>query len=625
MHLENLSDTTNFLFQNNLPFPGTLNLMLSAPRNLNLLPIYNARNKMPLFLTKFHYYPKIKSALLNNDYFLLPSDKIDLFALYPASLLRKESLTHLNDLETYLAIPASRFRAIVRIQNNLILQAIKYFSDPSLLNPHPTPCSFFLLPKLHKPPQVWRTPFCEPKTRPIVSSAGSPTYFLAKKLLPYLQKLESLYPSIATSSLDIIYYFQEFHRTNKKNIIMATLDVESLFTKIPLNKLLYILSITLPKVSRSQAEANTIHHFLSSIIKYNVIYAFDKYYLQMQGLPMGGSLSGSLANLYLAYLEQAILAKYATSILLYKRYMDDIFIIYQGFDHHFQLVIDDLQSVFNLPLTSCISKTIVSFLDLKIHYHPSTDLFYLSLFSKNSLLIKIPPAADPRPMKQKASILKSSLIRIWRNNTCSTFFTLQIELIISQISVHPLCKAFNKVIIDFYKPLQIRHNLWEPNFTFCQTCRNLSVSTNIKIVRSLKLNDRTFLAASFPTTCDNSSIISIVCTPPDTRVFITANCSPHYLIGILPPFSILLPFKNYSSRKVSQLVKDFCLIPLPLRNSFVMDSCPLDLLPCHLHFITHNMEKCYGIPVARKATTPVTTYFNSYKKFSTLPWPFPKP
>jgi retron-type reverse transcriptase len=45
------------------------------------------------------------------------------------------------------------------------------------------------------------------------------------------------------------------------------------------------------------------------------------------GLPMGGSLSPSLANIYLGVLERKIISQYSPPILFYRRYMDDLLFI----------------------------------------------------------------------------------------------------------------------------------------------------------------------------------------------------------------------------------------------------------------------------------------------------------
>ena len=80
-------------------------------------------------------------------------------------------------------------------------------------------------PKVHKPVII----NC-PKFRPILSTIGTPTYKLAKFLVPILSPLTSNEFSVhdSFSYADEVSSFCPHH-------FMASLDVESLFTNIPLN------------------------------------------------------------------------------------------------------------------------------------------------------------------------------------------------------------------------------------------------------------------------------------------------------------------------------------------------------------------------------------------------------
>ena len=54
----------------------------------------------------------------------------------------------------------------------------------------------------------------------------------------------------------------------------------------------------------------------------------NKWYLQQHGTAMGKRFAPSLADIFMSQWEQAALAKAKHQPLVYKRYLDDIFIVW---------------------------------------------------------------------------------------------------------------------------------------------------------------------------------------------------------------------------------------------------------------------------------------------------------
>ena len=100
--------------------------------------------------------------------------------------------------------------------------------------------------KVHKPVEDNCPSFC-----PILSTTGTPTYDLAKFLVPILK-------SLAENKFTVSFSFaSEVSKFNSKNL-MASLDVESLFTNIPLeetiDKIINDLFLTTDKVHNHERE-----------------------------------------------------------------------------------------------------------------------------------------------------------------------------------------------------------------------------------------------------------------------------------------------------------------------------------------------------------------------------------
>ena len=109
---------------------------------------------------------------------------------------------------------------------------------------------------------------------------------------------------------------------------MGSLDVESLFTNVPLHETINIIldytyrhdTIPPPKIKE-----NTLKEALTLCTSTCPFSTYDgKIYMQKDGVSMGCVLGPTFANFYMGHLENRVLNNYKPYI--YCRYMDDIFI-----------------------------------------------------------------------------------------------------------------------------------------------------------------------------------------------------------------------------------------------------------------------------------------------------------
>ena len=86
---------------------------------------------------------------------------------------------------------------------------------------------------------------------------------------------------------------------------MASLDVDSLFTNVPLDETIEICVNELFKSSQTVSGLNKQQdlEMLLLTIKKNVILFDQKYYSQIDGVAMESSLGPTLANIFLCYHE----------------------------------------------------------------------------------------------------------------------------------------------------------------------------------------------------------------------------------------------------------------------------------------------------------------------------------
>ena len=90
------------------------------------------------------------------------------------------------------------------------------------------------LEKMHKENKKGLPPFCS-----ILSAIGTPTYKLAKFLLPFLTRLTENEYNVT----DLFHFAEEICKQDS-NLYMASLDVDSLFNNIPLDEpLIFVLIV----------------------------------------------------------------------------------------------------------------------------------------------------------------------------------------------------------------------------------------------------------------------------------------------------------------------------------------------------------------------------------------------
>ena len=157
---------------------------------------------------------------------------------------------------------------------------------------------------MHKP----RGPDSIPPLRPIVSSIGMYNYELAKYLCCLLQ------PHIPFNycTQDSFTFAGEIQNLRLSGNFMVSLDVESLFTNIPLNE---CIDLAVKYVSEGNPELSTnelknLFHFATSRIHFLFKGSF---YDQIDGVAMGSPLAPVSANLFMGHHENIWLENYKTS------------------------------------------------------------------------------------------------------------------------------------------------------------------------------------------------------------------------------------------------------------------------------------------------------------------------
>ena len=181
--------------------------------------------------------------------------------------------------------------------------------------------------KVHKNKQGDCPPF-----RPILSAIDTPSYNIAKFLVPLLAP-------IATNRFvckDSFSFASEVRNENP-DLFMASFDVDSLFTNIPLDETIEICISKLygRKHKYNKIKRSDFRKLLQYAVKDALILFNGKYYIQIDGVAMGSPLGPTLANVFLCHWEEIWLEKCPMQFkpVFYRRYIDDTFLLFTSKDH----------------------------------------------------------------------------------------------------------------------------------------------------------------------------------------------------------------------------------------------------------------------------------------------------
>ena len=163
--------------------------------------------------------------------------------------------------------------------------------------------------------------------RPIISQIPTATYQLSKTLnsliTPYMPNRYCL-----KSTNDFIDLLNS--KPNSNNSIIASLDVESLFTNVPIDPTIDIITQCIynhPILPPLKIPKQIITQLLQLCTKESPFRSpSGDLYLQTDGVSMGSPLGPTFANFYMGYLEEQVFSNPQNKPHIYARYIDDVLV-----------------------------------------------------------------------------------------------------------------------------------------------------------------------------------------------------------------------------------------------------------------------------------------------------------
>ena len=178
------------------------------------------------------------------------------------------------------------------------------------------------LPKIHKE---------SVPLRPIVSTIGFPTYRLAKELARILSPLVGHAESFIKNSSHFVKDLGQL--SLEKNSRMMSFNVVSLFTRVPIDEALQVISTLTSRLWTEQASRQ-----MSSANTWSFACAQPTSRLRMgySSNWRGSPLSPIVANLFMESLERRALQTAEVRPRAWLRYVDDVFAVWNGSEQQFQ-------------------------------------------------------------------------------------------------------------------------------------------------------------------------------------------------------------------------------------------------------------------------------------------------
>ena len=407
----------------------------------------------------------------------------------------KEGLNHLSDETIYEKVNTDPTIHLTKAINTYIDSMYQEgIIDPLTkeyltlkTEPPPRTQQLYFLKKIHKNPIA---------VRPIVSGCGGPTENISQlvdlHIKPHVPKIKSY----LRDSGHLIAILE--NTPIPTDCTLAIIDVKSLYLNIPheegIKAILNRLYRTQTQTDQMTIPPGTMTDLLGIVLKQNYFQFADKMYHQIQGTAMGTKMAPSYANIFMAELEEELLANYPINPLLWKRYIDDILCIWPGPLSELNQFIQYLnQSHPTIKFTHESSTYSVNFLDLTIYKgtrHATSLILDLKPYFKDTNKFQYLEYNSSHPRGTFASLVKGELTRLLRS--CSNEET------------------YDMVSDKILKTLKARGY---PNHLLQKTLQQVPFQHREKLLKTMKENKQTydtFFKVSYTSKLDTRSLRKIL-------------------------------------------------------------------------------------------------------------------
>lgn len=316
----------------------------------------------------------IKSLANNTDIVIKQADKGGAIVLMNRVDYISEAYRQLRNDTFYRRLemdPTNDFKCVIKKElEQLVADKKLTVKDLSFLLPlSPSAGRFYLLPKIHKTGNPGR---------PIVSAIGSVTEKISSFVDTLISHIPQTYPSYIKDSGHFLSDIADL--IIPEGSLLVTLDVCSLYTNIPHKDGIEAVRQEYERsASDHSIDGATLATLLKLILQYNNFEFNDDHFVQVNGTSMGTKIGPNYANIFMGVLEKEFLSSQTLTPLFYKRYIDDIFLIWEHGEHALLSFITAFNNVHSsISFSHSFSDKRADFLDITVFLRNgrlSTTLF----------------------------------------------------------------------------------------------------------------------------------------------------------------------------------------------------------------------------------------------------------
>lgn len=406
----------------------------------------------------------------NNSIVIKPADKGSQIVIMDKVQYLLEAERQLSNVQHYVPLPHSIQTATQEMIREILtkLRETDYITDKQMLylmGPDPPrPRLFYLLPKIHKPPETWTVPFVTPSGRPIVSDCGSESYRVAEYIDSFINPLSQKHPSYVKDTYDFVAKVKTL--SVPAGAFLFSIDINSLYTNIDTQLGLQAVARAFERFPDERRPDQVILELLELSLVRNDFEFNDKFYLQIHGTAMGKKFAPAFANLYMCFWEETAFPKCKNLPLMYLRYLDDIFGVWTHSLEDFHLFLSTLNSHHPaITITHNTQQSALEFLDTQVFFVEGTEgdnrRLATKVFFKDTDRHALLHKSSHHPKHTFRGLIKSQLIRFHR--ICS--FTEDVEkatqILFKALGPRGYSKRFLRSIKTEVKQVFLEHGNFE--------------------------------------------------------------------------------------------------------------------------------------------------------------------
>ncbi|XP_072384720.1 uncharacterized protein [Diabrotica undecimpunctata] len=381
-----------------------------------------------------HVIKSINQKITENNLTITKADKGNTVVVLNTSDYTKKVLKFIDDNKFITkAVNIKSFTNKVKTlinDSNEVLDAI----TKKKLSPNKS-----IIPRLYGLLKIHKTNIFEDiPIRPVVSFSNSPTFALATYLNQFLKTLyNNKFEYIVNNNLSLANKLTSLKFSTGD--ILISLDITNLFTNIPTQEVISIITMDLWNNNYSPNQIIEYAELLNICLSQNFFNFNNETFVQPDGLAMGSPLSPILADIFLNDLESNKILNnnpFTNYIKFYSRYVDDTFIVWGGsLDnlHSFLDYLNQLHHTIKFTLEIQDDSNSLNFLDLTLTLNNSTII--LDIYRKPTHTGTVIPADSHHPIQHKMAAFYSYINRLISLPLTLTSFNKELK-IIQQIAIN---------------------------------------------------------------------------------------------------------------------------------------------------------------------------------------------